>query len=519
MSVNGTGHRFVPILSIFLKPFGISFFGVPGVNDCFMGSKKAFIKDSLVYGLGNGLKKFIGLLLLPFYTRALSVGEFGMLETLGTAAALIGGVLSAGLESANGFYFFKADEHEKGNVLSTAFFLRLLSFPVLIPVIFFRESLSRLLFDTPEHGFLVVLLCLLVPVNLMMSEQSHLFRYFRQPWRYNLMTLVKSLANIGSGITLVIVLKYGVEGAMWARVGSSLLVVVLAFGVFNFRKYTFCFSLSWARKLLKYGFPLIWAGLAAWIYNSSDRFFLLYYHDLNEVGFYSIGAIFSQPVLLINMAVQMSFGVLFYQSYYSEKNELKPHTRKMAVDIYVLYLAGSVILATFLSLFSDSLIPFVATPDYAAGSRVVPFLVFSYIAAQSYQTMGPGISLAEKTWHFAWITGVTALLNIVLNFLLVPRWGFVGAGLATLISFVIYWQIKVQVAARYFPLKYPFARILLLFFSGLIISVFVVFWPEVVGFMGRLILLFVVIALAFLLKLLNRRDLLVVFERLKSSHK
>lgn len=484
-----------------------------------MSSKKAFIKDSMVYGLGNGLKKFIGLLLLPFYTRALSVGEFGMLETLGTAAALLGGLLSVGLESANGFYFFKADESQKGDVLSTSFFLRLLSFPALMPVLFFRDSLSELFFDTPEHGFLIVLLCLLVPVNLMMSEQAHLFRYFRQPWRYNLMTLVKSLANIGLGITLVIMLKYGVEGAMWARLGSSLLVVVLAFGVFNFRKYTFRFSLNWARQLLKYGFPLIWAGLAAWIYNSSDRFFLFYYHDLNEVGFYSIGAIFSQPVLLINMAVQMSFGVLFYQSYYAEKNEAKPRTRKMAVDIYVLYLAGSVLLASFLSVFSDLLIPFVTTPDYADGARVVPFLVFSYIAAQSYQTMGPGISLAEKTWHFAWITVVTALLNIVLNFLLVPLWGFVGAGVATLISFVVYWQIKVWVAARYFPIKYPFVRIMFLFLTGLIISVFVVFWPDVAGFWGRIMGLCVVAAMAFFFKLLNWRDILVVFEKFKSSHK
>ncbi len=89
-----------------------------------MGERKAFIKDTVVYGLGNGLKKFIGLFLLPFYTRALSVGEFGMLETLGTTAALLGGFFSAGLESSCGFYFFKASDDQKGDVLSTAFFFK-----------------------------------------------------------------------------------------------------------------------------------------------------------------------------------------------------------------------------------------------------------------------------------------------------------------------------------------------------------------------------------------------------------
>ncbi|PWE00358.1 oligosaccharide flippase family protein [Marinilabilia rubra] len=479
-----------------------------------MGERKAFIKDTFVYGLGNGLKKFIGLFLLPFYTRALTVGEFGMLETLGTAAALLGGFLSVGLDSACGYYYFKASDRQKADVLSTTFYLRLLSFLIIVPLLFFQKPLARLVFGDSDQSFLIVLLLLLVPVNLMMSEQSHLFRYFRQPWRYNIITVVKSLANIGIGITLVIVLKQGVQGAMWARIGSSLLVVVLAFGVFNFRKYSFRFSLGWARQLLKYGFPLIWAGIAAWIYNSSDRFFLLHYHDLREVGLYSIGAVFSQPVLLINMAVQMSFSVLFFKLYHKEENPNKPATRKMAVDIYSLYLSGSVILATTLSVFSDVLIPVVATPDYAGGARVVPMLVFSYIAAQSFQTMGPGISLSEKTWHFAWITGFTAILNIGLNFLLVPRMGFIGAGIATLISFVIYWIVKVYVASKYFPIKYPFFSILMFYVFGVGVSLLITtFEFHASGWMKFLAILLVT-SCAFLFKLLKWEDVRMVWSKI-----
>jgi len=473
-----------------------------------MGERKTFIKDAFVYGLGNGLKKFIGLFLLPFYTRALSVGEFGMLETLGTGIALLGGFFSVGLDSACGFYYFKATDKEKSNVLSTALFLRLLSFIFIAPLLLFTGFFSELLFGSAEQSGLIVLALLIVPMNLMMSEQSHLFRYFRQPWRYNLITVIKSLANIGLGITLVIALKLGVEGALWARVGSSLLAVVVAFGGFNFSKYNFRFSWRWARQLTRYGFPLIWAGIAAWIYNSSDRFFLLHYHDLHDVGLYSIGAIFSQPVLLINMAVQMSFGVLFFQLYYKEDNKAKPASREMAVEIYLLYLAGSVVLATGLSVFAGLLVPLVATPDYLEGASVVPFLVFSYVAAQSFQTMGPGISLAEKTWHFAWITGLTAVLNIGLNFLLVPEWGFIGAGIATLLSFIVYWQVKVRVAARYFPVAYPFSRINLFFLVGLSISLLVVFWPGQVTFFARVMALLFVTASAFLFKLLKWSDIL-----------
>ena len=466
-----------------------------------MTIQKAFIKDTFVYGLGRGLKKLIGFFLLPFYTRALSVGEFGMLETLGTFSALLMGFFMLGLDSATGYYYFKASGKEKADVLSTNFYLRLLTTLLILPLFFLSGMISGKLLGASGYMHLVMLALGGVMINLFLSEQSHLFRYYRQPWRYNLVTIIKSLTNIGLGILLVIGLKKGVEGAMWARLGSSAVVVLFSFVVFNRRKYSFRFSLTWARKLLQYGFPLIWAGLAAWIYNSSDRFFLLHYHDLDEVGLYSIGAIFSQPVLLINMAVQMSFGVLFFQRYHGEKDTAKPESRKMANEIYQLYLAGSVLLATGLSVFADILVPWVTTPDYAEGARVVPFLTFSWIAAQSFQTMGPGISLAEKTWHFTWITGVTALLNVVLNFWLVPLWGFMGAGLATLISFVVYWQIKVWVAGRYFKVDYPFGRIFSFFALALGGSIVIGLWPGEAPLIARVGMFLLVTGFVFLFKL------------------
>lgn len=481
-----------------------------------MGERKAFIKDTLVYGLGNGLKKFIGLFLLPFYTRALSVGEFGVLETLGTTAALLSGFFSMGLDSACGFYYFKAADNRKKDVLSTALFLRIFSFLLIVPLFFFRDTFSQLLFGSIDYAFLVLMILLLVPVNLLMSEQSHLFRYFRQPWSYNLITILKSLSNIGLGITLVIVLKKGVEGAVWARIGSSLLVVVIAFVGFNYRKYNFKFSFYWARKLLKYGFPLIWSGIATWVFNSSDRYFLVHYSDLHEVGLYSIGAIFSQPVLLINMAVQMSFAVLFFQLYYAEKSPEKPQSRKMAIDLYLVYLTVAVLLSTLMSVYADFLVPFVTTPDYGAGAKVIPFLVFAHVAAQSFQTMGPGISLAEKTWHYAWITGATALLNMGLNFLMVPRWGFMGAGLATLISFVVYWQVKVWVASKYFRVGYPVGRINSFFILALLLSVMVVVWPQWFPGWLRAAVVILVTVLAFLFKLIYPSDIKHIWEGIKS---
>jgi O-antigen/teichoic acid export membrane protein len=122
--------------------------------------------------------------------------------------------------------------------------------------------------------------------------------------------------------------------------------------------------------------------------------------------------------------------------------------------------------------------------------------------------MGPGISLSEKTWHYAWITILTAILNTGLNFILVPRWGYIGAGIATLVSFIVYWQVKVIVAARYFPVNYPFLRINLFFILGAATSLIIALWADQMTFFVRVGGLALVVGSAFFLKIISWQEVL-----------
>lgn len=442
-----------------------------------MGYKKDFLFDSVIYGLGNGIKKFIGFFLLPFYTRALTPEDYGLLGTLTTFTMLLSAFLNFGLDSATGYYYFKAKgEEEKGKVLFAHLLLRLVG--IIPPMIlsFFSSSISLAFFKTEDYTWLVFISIMLEPVNLLMSEQSHIYRYFRKPMSYNITTIVKSVTNVGLGISLVVILKWGVLGAQMASILSSSVVIAGSFFFFTRNKYTWQFSWFWIKKMMRFGFPLIWAGLATWVFNSIDRFFLLHYKDLNEIGFYSVGTTFSQPILLINTAVQMSFGVLFFKLYNDEQDEEKPKAKKMAVESFNIYLYGSVLAAAFLSLFGVDLVNLLATKNYGPAALSIPFITFSAIAGQAYQLMGPGITLAEKNWHYTWITILTALINIGLNFLLIPRWGFIGAAGSTLISFIIFWLIKQLISHLYFKINYPYIRISIYYLIGLSVSLIIPFF-------------------------------------------
>ena len=118
--------------------------------------------------------------LLPFYTRALSPEEYGILDSLATLGYFISIILGLGITGATGRYFFIAkNENEKGEVLTTSVIIRLISttIPIII-MIFFADDISQILFKTHKYAIVVILTLILVPVQSISELQEIIFRYY-----------------------------------------------------------------------------------------------------------------------------------------------------------------------------------------------------------------------------------------------------------------------------------------------------------------------------------------------------
>jgi O-antigen/teichoic acid export membrane protein len=438
-----------------------------------MSILKQFSKDTVAYGLGRGIKKFIGLLLLPIYTRALSPADYGILDTLGASLFFITTFFNFGLDTASSYFFFKPqDEKEKGKILFTVFVIRL---SVIIPSVilsFFSASLSRALFDSDTYSSVILITCLLIPANMLMSEQELVYRFYRNIWGYNILTIIKSLVNILAGILLVVQFKFGVFGAQLASLISTIIVILVSLIFYTRKKYVYQFSIDWAKKMLRFGFPLIWAGIAVWIYSVSDRFILLKFRDTTEIGYYSIGSTFAQPLGLINMAIQMSFGVLFWATFHDETDPKKTKSKKAISDVVILYVVIAGALTIFLSVFSWEMVRYITTPQYLKGIVVIPVLLLCTIYAQLIEIIPVGISISEKTYHYTWIIVVAALANLLLNFLVIPYWGFFGAALTTLAAYLLYYTLSDLISSRYLNSGYPRLKVNSYLFLVFAISLF-----------------------------------------------
>lgn len=431
---------------------------------------KSFSKDTLLYGIGNAVKKFIGVLLLPFYTRALTPDDYGILETLGSMTMLLTILLGLRMVDAGSRYYYSSEDKQvKGTVLYTVFIICIITIIPCLLLSFFSGSISSLLFGNREYSGVVFISLMTVPVIILNDEQTWIYRYLRLPWKYNFYILTKSLLNVGFGIALVIVLKKGVMGAQFATLLSSLAVVVFSFLFFTRFQYHFSFSFEWAKKMLSFSAPLILSGILTWSYTLLDRFLLLGLKSTYDVGIYSIGSTFARPISVLNMAIGMSFYPFFMAMYEKDKSIDYAYTKENSNKIWYLYLAISLSLCSFLSVFGKDLIRFIATPDYIAGATIIPFLVLSGIVRQSIDITSLGMFLKEKTIHYTWLVLVTTGVSVGLNLILIPEMGFIGAAISNLTSNVVYFIVAYRLSQRYFPVNRNIIRVLLYM---LLVSIF-----------------------------------------------
>ena len=277
-------------------------------------------------------------------------------------------------------------------------------------------------------------------------------------------------------MSLVIYFNYGAFGAILSSFISSLLFLLITFYFFNKKRYVFHFSHKLAKKLINYGLPLIGATAAIWFYSSSDRYIILHFHNLTEVGIFSISSKLVQVLAMLNIAIQMSFSPHMLKNYEQDKSINKSKSKNFMSKSWHIFLYVSITMAVVLSIFCTNIIAFMLNEEYLTASLAVPFLGFSKILSQSIQMATPGIFLKNKTKYFGIILPICAVLNIIMNFILIPRFGFIGAAFSTFCIHILQFSILFFISQKLFYIDYKILLSSLYILIGVLISIIIPFY-------------------------------------------
>jgi O-antigen/teichoic acid export membrane protein len=413
-------------------------------------------RHSAIYGLGGLVARILAVLLLPLYTRYLTTADYGAIETLIALTTVLAVLLRLGTQSAFfRFYFDSPEREERLRVVRTAFWFTMASATVgLVVGLVFAGEISQLFFGTHARADLVRAAFVGLWAQMNYAQLTSLFRVEERSVAYVIASLANVLITIGATVILVVPFH---EGALGVMVGNFIGTLVVYVALVGYRREQLGLVFDWGlfKRMEHFGLPLVPSALALWAINFVDRFILVRISGAGETGLYSLGVRISSVIIFLLIAFRAAWPAFAYSVDDREARRTYPF-----VLTYLLFLCSWLSLA--LGVLAPWIVQVLATPQFYAGAASVALLSFAATAYAGYTVVVIGVGRARQT-RFNWIvTGAAAALNIGLNFALIPSYGQIGAGIATLAAYVLMFAGMTWNAQRLYPVPYQWRRIFVL---------------------------------------------------------
>jgi O-antigen/teichoic acid export membrane protein len=393
-------------------------------------------RDLVIYGSGRIAFQLLIILSIPIITRIFTTSEFGVIETMTATTAALAVVVLLGLDSASQrSYFDYTDEQveERRTVLSTTFWTLLVWSALVCGVLALLSGpLSDWLFGETTYQVVVGLAMALVAVEIIFLFLQEVFRVRHQPMRYAVLSIVWGLATIGLMLTLVAGFDRGLRGYYLGFVLGGLLTIGI--GLFAVRD---SLRLRWDRRelrtMLAFGLPLVPLAASTWVIQLVDRFFLLHYSSTAELGLYGLGVRLANLLMLAVITLGLAWAPFVFDLAQRDPAEEKRVRARSLTYTAILLGFGAVVI----SVFAREVFVTVTDPSFEDAYKVVGLSSAVVVAIGLNAVTMTGISLERKTIYFARYAVYVAVLNIALNFLLIPPLEMVGAALATALTYAV----------------------------------------------------------------------------------
>lgn len=426
---------------------------------------KSLFRDSILYTLSTVLTRGIVFILLPVYTRVLSPEEFGLLDYFVALGAIASIVITLEIMQGLARYIpeYLEDGQKKRDYASTCMWFVLGAYTaMLVLVSTFSTQLASLLLDAPGKAGLVELAGWSYWVAGVLNILHGQLRWELRAATSALLSLLAALLTVACTIVLVVWLQWGIRGALLAQVIGGLLALLpslyLTRSSFDLR-----FDGVSLRRMLAYSTPLIPSSLAVVFALYFDRIALKELMSLADVGIYAVGQKISLVVTLALIGFRSALTPLIYA------NHERDSTPGDLAKIFRIFCVAALTMTLGLSVFAREIVGLISSEAFHGAASVVPLLIFSVLLSNMY-IFAPGLELSRKTGTISAINIAVAVLNLVLNYLLIPMFGILGAALSALLAFGVGFVVYMYASQRLYPVPHDWpgvAKLLLIVLAGM----------------------------------------------------
>lgn len=418
------------------------------------------MKKIFMFALGPIVAAILGFVTLPIISHYISTEQYGMSSLFQVTYNFLYSFILLGYDQAF-MREFNEEDNKKRLFFNCAFPSFMFSIVLCILIILFKEQISLIIFGDSKYFTPIVLLGICMPLfivekflllSLRMSENGKKYSF----WNIfsKLLYLIILIIFIALGERSFLCITYSLVSA---QIITSILILIfdgknVSISIKSYDKELF-------KKVTKYALPLVPIVVINWAMSSLDTIFLKYFSNFYNVGIYTMAYKFVNIIMII----QTSFCLVWAPISYRWKKENKNNKYYQLVILAMSFIMMEVFALTMLF---KPLINIILSSQYHNCIYIIPFLLFYPIFVTVSETTTLGIPFTRKSYLNVIISIISIITNAVLNYILIPKHGAVGAAIATGISYCVFFWLRTLFSRK---LWFKFKLNNLVFFTGILL--------------------------------------------------
>lgn len=458
-----------------------------------MANLKTLFKDTALYGMSSIVGRFLNYLLVPLYTAkiAASSGGYGVITNVYAYTALLLVILTFGMETT----FFRFVNKEGANPMRTYSTVLIMVGSVALLFValvlaFINPVSSFMGYSAHEEYVAVMAAC--VAIDAFQCIPFAYLRYKHRPWKFVALKMLFIVLNITLNIVYFVVLPAMYSNPSTHGFAASLYDPNVGVG-YVFRLNLFCTAIitfffwkeltgfRWVfdkilfRKMLSYSWPILLLGITGILNQTADKILFPIVSPGAEghvqLGIYGAAAKIAMIMAMITQAFRYAYEPFVFGSA-KEKGSRDTYGKAMKYFIIFTLLAYLVVVGYL------DVLKYIIGRDYWEGLKVVPVVMAAEIMMGVYFNLSFWYKLIDKTIYGAWFSGVGCVVLVLINVLLIPKYGYMACAWAGVAGYGTAMLLSYFVGQKKYPINYPLKSITVYICIAALFTAIMLYTPQ-----------------------------------------
>jgi O-antigen/teichoic acid export membrane protein len=392
-------------------------------------------------------------------TNALPISQYGIWCQLVTSVTLSTGLLAFNM--GHGFLRFSSNEPLKDKssyFWSIVYFQVLLRIAVFLLLIPFSKSLISFLTNQTQFIFLVYILFSGI-INVVLAQMKNFMISDSNTLMLGKLNTIAALILPFCSISFVVLIK-NVSGPMLGFIFGISICIIMFYFVNKSRLALTKIDWSKIKKILVFSLPLLPYDISYLVLDVGNRYFLKQYYGLESVARYSISYTVPSMIVLVFTLLSSIFFASIVRLYESENFKQIKWWVEVSIGLYTV-ISVSLVMSLFIC--SKNVVQFLSGPEYLFPGVEYVFLLIGInsVVFGLYQIFSRLYDLEKWTWRISINWMLSMVVNILLNFILIPKYELIGAAAATLISYSVGFILAIIFKPKRFHISLHYFRYIL----------------------------------------------------------